>query len=130
VPYLGNKSHIGVLSPQFARVRFFIYLTIFVLLLVACGQDTQEEEPSPVKAGELVFQQNCMGCHTTTGAVKTGPGLGRLFEREKLVNGQNFSRENLKQLIQQGSNGGRMPGTRLSDEELEQLLLYLEQATK
>jgi mono/diheme cytochrome c family protein len=111
--------------------KFFIYLTMLVLLLAACGdKDTQEEEPSPVEAGRLVFQQNCQGCHTLTGAVKTGPGLGRLFEREKLVNGETFSREALKQLIQQGSNGGRMPGTRLAVEELEQLLLYLEQATK
>jgi mono/diheme cytochrome c family protein len=71
-----------------------------------------------------------MGCHTLTGAVKVGPGLGKLFEREKLVNGQAFSREALKQLIKQGSDGGRMPGTRLTDEELEDLVLYLEQVTQ
>jgi mono/diheme cytochrome c family protein len=111
--------------------KIFTCLIIFVLLLAACDdQDTQEEEPSSVKAGRLVFQQHCQGCHALTGAVKTGPGLGRLFEREKLVNDQTFSREALKQLIQRGNDGGRMPGARLSDEELEQILLYLEQATK
>jgi mono/diheme cytochrome c family protein len=115
--------------------KFFICLAILILLLVAlllaaCKKDAQEEESPSVEAGRLIFQQNCMGCHTLSGAVKVGPGLGRLFEREKLVNGQTFSREALEQLIRQGSDGGRMPGTRLSDEELEQLILYLEQATQ
>ncbi len=107
---------------------------ILALLLAACGDQAppgdKGETVSPAKMGKQVFQTHCLGCHTLTGAVKTGPGLGRLFEREKLVNGQTFSQEALKQLISRGSDGGRMPGTRLSGEEMEQLLLYLEQATK
>ncbi len=104
-------------------------LMIFALLVSACGKDAPKETLSPAQAGKGVFQKYCMGCHTLTGAVKNGPGLGRLYERETLVNGKAFSREALKDLIAQGSGGGRMPGVRLSDIELEQLILYLEQAT-
>jgi mono/diheme cytochrome c family protein len=108
----------------------YVGLIILVLLASACGgKETQEEESSPVEAGERVFQERCAGCHTLTGAVKSGPGLGQLFERKTLTNGQAFSREALKELITQGSGGGRMPGIQLESEPLEQLILYLEQAT-
>lgn len=119
-----------ILTPGKCFICLAILILLPVALLAACKKDTQEEEPSSVEAGKLIFQQNCMGCHTLTDAVKVGPGLGKLFERETLVNGQAFSREALKQLIKQGNDGGRMPGTRLPDEELENLIRYLEQATQ
>jgi mono/diheme cytochrome c family protein len=108
----------------------FASLIILALLVSACGdKEKQEEESSSVEAGERVFQERCAGCHTLTGAAKSGPGLGQLFERKTLSNGKAFSREALKELITQGSGGGRMPGVQLESEPLEQLILYLEQAT-
>jgi mono/diheme cytochrome c family protein len=79
--------------------------------------------------GQQVFDANCSVCHTLTDEPKVGPGLAGLYaEQAQLPNGQPFSDENMREWIRNG--GGAMPGIPLGDEELTDLLAYLQQETQ
>ncbi len=107
---------------------------------------TPEPFVDPVRQGELVFdQKGCAGCHNMNDEVKVGPGLGGLFQPEgtaafgtELPNGKEVTEENVREWIELGSLGfpenfpaedgtdfPPMPGIELSDEEWENLLVWL-----
>jgi mono/diheme cytochrome c family protein len=77
-------------------------------------------------AGEAVFRSSCAACHSVES--DRGPaGLSGLFERESLASrGLPVTRENVRAQILDPV--GRMPSfkSRLTDDELEDLLGYLE----
>ena len=95
-----------------------------------------QAEPTPtagdggglVEAGQQVFEQNCASCHTLTDETRVGPGLAGIFEKETLPNGNPVNEENMRQWIVQG--GGAMPAIPLDEEQLDQVIAFLREATQ
>ena len=91
-----------------------------------------EGEPTspvdPVEAGGQVFEETCAVCHSLTEETKVGPGLAGLFDRDQLPNGNPVNEENLKEWIVTG--GGAMPGLPLTEEQLEAVVAFLQEATQ
>jgi mono/diheme cytochrome c family protein len=81
-----------------------------------------------VEAGQQVFQQNCAACHNLTAEAKVGPGLAGIFQKETLPNGSTMNEENLGEWILQG--GGAMPPVPLNDDQLDQVIAFLKEATQ
>ncbi len=85
--------------------------------------------PAPdTSAGAAVFEANCAVCHNLTAETKVGPGLAGLFGRSALPNGEPVDEDNLRDWIRKG--GGAMPGIKLEDEALDDLIAYLKEATR
>ncbi|MFS8531249.1 cytochrome c oxidase subunit II [Sphaerobacter thermophilus] len=103
-------------------------------------QPAVEPEPGSVEAqGKELFMANCLGCHTIQGTEaqgKVGPDLTHFGSRNMIAGGGvPYSTENLKEWIHNAPSvkpgqPGRplqMPAfTRLSDEEVDALVAYLE----
>ena len=87
-----------------------------------------QQAPTGVGLSSAVFDANCSACHNLNAETKVGPGLAGLFEKSELPNGNPVNEENLKEWVRTG--GGAMPGLPLSDSELEELVAFLENATK
>jgi len=85
-------------------------------------------EAADVALGLRVYEANCAGCHASDSRTELiGPGLGGLFERDLLeATGERVTRQSVRAQIL--APAGAMPPfeSRLSDEELEGLLGYLE----
>ena len=95
---------------------------------VAGGDETPEAGDPTVQAGGQVFEQNCAVCHNLTAETKVGPGLAGLFDLDQLPNGNPVTDENLQEWITNG--GGAMPGVPLSQDELDQVIAFLHEATQ
>jgi mono/diheme cytochrome c family protein len=140
--------------------RHLALLALVLLLAVACGPQPLPAAPTPIPtlapatlpavtptqpvpagptptttgsqqpaaAGQQIFDQNCSVCHTLTTERKVGPGLAGLFSLSQLPNGQPFNEANLADWIRTGGRG--MPGFPLSDQQMAELIAYLQQATK
>jgi cytochrome c2 len=91
------------------------------------AEDTEHVEDDPVR-GRGTFEAYCADCHHADSAKsKIGPGLAGLFTREGLeINDRPVTRESVREQIT--SPGGTMPAFEsfLSDEELSDLVAYLE----
>jgi mono/diheme cytochrome c family protein len=95
-----------------------------------------QAEPTPpagedgglVEAGQQVFEQNCFACHNLTAEPKVGPGLAGIFDKETLPNGNPMTEENLREWIVQG--GGAMPAIPLDEDQLDQVVAFLREATQ
>lgn len=107
--------------------------------LVGTGVAEGEETPEPgvvpgtggsaaVQAGQQVFERSCAVCHTLTTQALVGPGLAGLFERDQLPNGDPVTDENLREWIIHG--GGAMPAVPLPEDELNQVIAFLHEATQ
>jgi mono/diheme cytochrome c family protein len=74
--------------------------------------------------GAQVFRQDCARCHhpTTTRSLN-GPGLQAITKLKAMPSGAPPSNERLTQVILHGRN--MMPATRLTDDQLSDLLAYL-----
>jgi mono/diheme cytochrome c family protein len=80
---------------------------------------------SPQEArGAQVFHDNCEKCHypTSTRGSK-GPGLQAITKVKSMPSGAPPTDERMSALILRGR--GMMPGTQLSDDQLQDLLAYL-----
>lgn len=108
-----------------SRQRSITLLAIVTLTLIACGALRNTTVGQQTPDGQTIFQSRCAKCHTTTDVRRVGPGLGGLFERERLPNGQPITEDNVRAWITQG--GGEMPPQRLLTEELDALIVYLKQ---
>jgi cytochrome c len=100
--------------------KFFLSVSAFALvsgLMLAAPEGNVEK-------GKEVFEQ-CGVCHSTDGEKKMGPTLKGLFQKDKLHNGKKPTDENVKAIINAGSEG--MPGYEeiLSEEERVDLMAYL-----
>ena len=74
--------------------------------------------------GARIFQGNCARCHyPTTTAGLHGPGLQAITKRKAMPSGAPPTDERLSNLIRHGR--GEMPGFRLDQDQLEDLLRYL-----
>ena len=130
--------------------RLILLIVIIGLSTIGCGPHELPTAPTPIPtlipatlpagpvstaavqgqpgAGAAIFNTNCSGCHNLTAETKVGPGLGPLFTLASLPNGKPVNDDNVKQWIHTGS--GAMPGfPSLSDDQLNQLLAYLKEAT-
>lgn len=105
------------------RLPISILLAVVALTLIACGALRNTTVGQQTPDGQTIFQSRCARCHTTSDAIRVGPGLGGLFQREQLPNGQSVTEGNVRAWITQG--GGRMPAQRLSTEQLDALIAYL-----
>jgi mono/diheme cytochrome c family protein len=81
-----------------------------------------------VQAGQQVFERSCSVCHTLTTETRVGPGLAGLFEQDALPNGDPVTDENLREWITNG--GGAMPAVPLPEDELNQVIAFLREATQ
>jgi len=92
--------------------------------LVAGGSKAPAKEGDPAK-GKETFEQ-CAVCHNVdTMDRKMGPSLKGLFKRDKLVNGQKVTEENVRAKINAGGNGMPSYQDMLSDDEKTDLIAYL-----
>jgi cytochrome c oxidase subunit II len=91
-------------------------------------------EQQKAAAGNAVFQSlSCVSCHAvkgTTAAGKFGPDLTHLMSRQTLAAGAiTNTPENLREWVKnpQGAKpGSLMPSLQLTDEELGQVVSYLQ----
>ena len=111
------------------------------------SRPTADPKATPLGRGQLVFNnKGCVGCHGINDQKLVGPGLGGLFQPEgtaaygtQLPNGKDVSAETVKEWILLGTDGfpdhitpqdgqeyGKMPAIPLTDEEYDQLLVYLQ----
>jgi len=107
---------------------------------------TADPNANPVSQGEIVFNtRGCVGCHAMDSSDKVGPGLGGLFQPggteaygEQLPNGEPINDDTVKDWILKGTAGfpnhidpvnGKtyppMPAVQVTDEQYEQLLVWL-----
>lgn len=106
-----------------SRQRSITLLAIVTLTLIACGALRKATVGQQTTDGQSIFQARCVWCHTISDVIRVGPGLGGLFQREQLPNGQSVTEDNVRAWITQG--GGRMPAQRLSTDQLDALITYL-----
>ena len=112
------------------------------------ARPTADPNATPFGAGQVVFQtKGCAGCHAPSDAKVVGPGLGGLFQPEgtraygtKLPNGKDVNDANVREWILKGTAGfaehidpvadgpfpAMPPMTTLSEDELDQLMVYLQ----
>ena len=98
------------------------------------NQQQPGAQDAAVAAGRHVFEtQACMNCHTVTGTVAKGtfgPDLTHLMSRATIASGAAMNTpENLRAWIQdpnQYKPGALMPAMQLSDQQIDQLVAYLE----
>lgn len=85
--------------------------------------------PENVAQGEEIFRTNCLSCHAVgADGMSMGPNLTGFADREMIAGILEHTDENLKLWIsdtQAVKPGNRMPSTNLSDEQLDQLVEYL-----
>ena len=111
------------------------------------SRPTEDPNATPLGRGQAVFTSRaCVGCHAVNDEVLVGPGLGGLFQPDgtaaygtQLPNGKEVNAENVKEWILNGTAGfaehipsrdgvtyPEMPPVPITDEEYEQLLVYLQ----
>jgi len=82
-------------------------------------------KPGDAAKGKEVFDQ-CSVCHNSDSTeTKVGPGLKGLFKMDKLVNGKPANEANVRALINEGGNGMPAYADQLSDEDKNNLIVYL-----
>jgi cytochrome c len=128
-----------------------------ISLLAACGNQPAApadanalipvslSQAGDAQAGALVYSQNgCVMCHATTTQKLVGPGLAGVMTAGgptypdgvdygyALPNGQPRTEETIAAWIIKGGRGqiGMMPGRRLSEQELADVLAYLRTLSK
>ena len=101
------------------KLIFLVVSAVGVLMFSGCGHKTQ--------AGQLVFQDQCAGCHNADSTdKKVGPGLKGLFHHDRLANGKKLSEENIRARIDEGGSGMPAFDQSLSDDDKSSLIAYLE----
>ena len=91
-------------------------------LLAALGAAKKPGDPAK---GKVVFQQ-CSMCHNIDSTdKKMGPGLKKLFHKDKLQNGKKATEQTIRAQVDQGGNGMPPFKEMLSDQEKEDLMAYL-----
>ena len=82
----------------------------------------------PVKGKDVFIP--CSYCHDVeTGVRKRGPSLKNLFLREKLVNGESLTEDNLRALIRDGYNGMPSYGVLINRAQFDDLVAFLARYT-
>jgi mono/diheme cytochrome c family protein len=107
---------------------FAAFTSAAALGLVGCkplppSKSASEWTPEEAR-GARVFQNNCARCHyPTTTAGLHGPGLQAITKIKAMPSGAPPTDERLTNVIVHGH--GMMPATRLSDDQMSDLLAYL-----
>lgn len=110
------------------RTFIFVFSVVALAGLAGCRSLPPSKPSSQWTAqetrGAAVYQQNCARCHyaTTTGSLH-GPGLQALTKLPAMPSGAPPTDERLIAAILHGRN--MMPGTPLTDDQLQALLAYL-----
>jgi mono/diheme cytochrome c family protein len=104
------------------------FLSVAAALFLGCrslppskpeSQFTDQE-----KRGQQVYNQDCAKCHYPTNTRSLhGPGLQAITKVKAMPSGAPPTDERLTVVILRGRN--MMPGTQLSDDQLNDLLAYL-----
>jgi mono/diheme cytochrome c family protein len=114
---------------MFARNFFLVSALSAAALLSAGCRSLPPSKPSsewtPEEArGAAVYQAKCARCHyPTTTHPLNGPGLQALTKLKAMPSGAPPTDERLTAVILNGRQ--TMPGTRLTDDQLSDLLAYL-----
>lgn len=95
-----------------------------------------EAEGDAVAAGEEIYQAECAQCHSTDGSEGIGPTWQGIWGREEtLESGETVtvdeeyvrnSIENPDEQIVEGFSSGVMPQFDLSDEEIDQIIAFMQ----
>lgn len=131
--YLGNCAE--YCGTQHARmlIRVIVHPRGEFEKWVAAEQREAASDPQ-VKAGhDIFFSTSCVNCHTINGTAangKFGPDLTHLMSRESLGSGAAANTpEKLRAWVRNPQNlkeGCYMPDMQLTDEEVDQLVYYLQ----
>lgn len=104
-----------------------------VFLVAGCGPDRAHETDAQLglnvqqSAGRAIFNERCASCHYPYSSKSLhGPGLDRLYRKKYLPSGLPTNDRFVTQTILNGR--GMMPaaGSTLSDEQLRELIAYLQ----
>ncbi len=123
----GVRGRAGIIEGVM-RILSFAALGGAILALAGCRSLPPSKPSSQWTAqearGAVVFQQNCARCHyaTTTSSLH-GPGLQALTKQPTMPSGMPPTDERLTVVILHGRT--MMPGTPLTDSQLQDLLAYL-----
>lgn len=110
------------------RILSFVGIVAGLAALTGCRPLPPSKPASQWTAqearGAVVFQQNCARCHypTTTSSLH-GPGLQALTKLQSMPSGAPPTDERMTEVILHGR--AMMPGTPLTDSQLQDLLAYL-----
>ncbi len=92
---------------------------------------------SQLEGAQVFEDKGCLSCHTIGGGDLVGPDLRGLFARRKEKWVRNFIQDpnkfigkNTEANVLQNRYGPEMPNLKLSQEELDQLIAFLKEATK
>ena len=111
------------------RTRTILAFVSFAAALVLGCRSLPPSKPAsewtPQEArGAQVYQQNCAKCHYPNNTHSLhGPGLQAITKVKAMPSGAPPTDERLSVVILRGRN--MMPGTQLSDDQLNDLLAYL-----
>lgn len=85
--------------------------------------------PANVAEGEQIFRDNCLSCHAVgVDGIGMGPNLTGFADREMIAGIMEHNDENLKDWIRDPQSvkpGNKMPKINLTEEQLDQLVNYL-----
>jgi cytochrome c oxidase subunit 2 len=91
---------------------------------------TPIEVTAATEAGSQVFTNQCIGCHAVTvDSASAGPNLAGFADRDKVAGYRDNTEDYLRQWIsdpQELKPGTSMPKIPLSDQELDDLVVYLQ----
>jgi mono/diheme cytochrome c family protein len=114
--------------PRTFLTSFALLACAVALVLTACKPLPPSKPPSewtPQEAsGAEVYAKACARCHYPTNTHSLhGPGLQALTKLKSMPSGAPPSDERMTERILHGY--GMMPGTQLTDQQLEDLIVYL-----
>ena len=89
------------------------------LLLGFAPKGAAEDSTVQMTHGKAIFQNRCVGCHTTTEVTSVGPGLKGILKQHRLT------QTAVRETVVNGKNMMPSFGDRLSPEDLNDLLAYL-----
>ena len=108
------------MKTQYARS--ILSTTILLVLLNSCAPKPTIKVPAEFEAGQNYFHKACASCHgvDALGKQTKAPGL---IDSEYLP--ENFSDEEMRKQIIEGSEKMRSQRNKVSDTEIEEIIKYL-----
>jgi nitrite reductase (NO-forming) len=121
------------------KIKYFIFF-IIVVIIFGCGRHSQHTSPANFQgiSGNVLFKsKNCYTCHSIGKGAMVGPDLKGLFDRRDetwvkrfIALPEGMTQNDPIAIKLKEEYKTQMPNPSLTPEELNQLLVYLREATK
>lgn len=124
--------------PRSKIIPFWIILGLLLALGLVMGSTALAQAAAPAQSaleGKVLFQQQCMACHTIGGGVRVGPDLQDVTQRRDQAWLKQFIKDPAAMVasgdptatgLLQEYNNLAMPTLGLSDTQTESLIIFLE----